>query len=59
MTNEHFDFETWFDNLTIIISDRSGVDFQDEESVRADYDAGRDCAEVADEIADEYRGWNN
>jgi len=59
MTNEHFDFETWYDNLTAIILDKSGVDFRDEESVRADYDAGKDCADVADEIASEYRGWNN
>jgi len=59
MTNREVDFETWYDNLTAIILDKSGVDFQDEESVRADYDTGRDCAEVADEIADEYKGWNN
>jgi hypothetical protein len=55
MTNENFDFETWFDSLAVMVLDKSGVDFRDEESVRADYDAGRDCADVADEIANEYR----
>ena len=34
--------------------DKSGFEFRDEESVRADYDAGKNCADVADEIAAEY-----
>jgi hypothetical protein len=55
MTNAEFDFETWFDSLVAMVMDKSGFAFRDEESVRADYDAGRNCADVADEIADEYR----
>jgi len=59
MTNREVDFETWFDSLVTMILDKSGVDFRDEESVHTDYDIGKDCADVADEIASEYKGWNN
>jgi len=54
MTKKEFDFETWFDSMAAMVMDKSGFDFRDEESVRADYDAGKDCADVADEIATEY-----
>lgn len=49
-----FDFEPWFDNLAMLVPDACGVKFLDTESVRADYDAGRNVADVADEISAEY-----
>ena len=54
MTKNDFDFETWFDSLSAMVLDGCGVDFRDEESVRDDYDEGRNCADVADEIIAEY-----
>jgi len=54
MIKGEFDFETWFDNLAMMVLDKSGVEFRDEESVRGDYEAGKNCADVADEIAAEY-----
>ncbi len=54
MTSEEFDFDTWFDALAAAALDKCGVDFKDRDAVRADYEAGRDYADVADEIADEY-----
>lgn len=54
MVKGEFDFETWFANIAIMVLDKTGVDFKDEESVRGDYEAGKNCSEVADEIAAEY-----
>lgn len=54
MTNEDFDFEKWFDNLSLAVLDRCGIDFTDEESVREDYNRGRNLYDVADEISAEY-----
>ena len=54
MTKNDFDFETWFDCLAAMVLDGCGVDFREEESVRSDYDAGENCADVADEIIAEY-----
>lgn len=54
MTKEDFDFETWFDSLAAMVLDKTGVEFRDEESVREDYENGRNLADVADEIAAEY-----
>jgi len=54
MTKTDFDFETWFDNLSMMVLDKTGVEFRDAESVRADYYAGKNLADVADEIAAEY-----
>ena len=54
MTKTEFDFETWFSNLAMMVLEKTGVDFRDQESVRQDYDDGRNLADVADEIADEY-----
>jgi len=36
------------------VLDRTGVTFRDEDSVRADYDEGRDVFDVIDEIVAEY-----
>lgn len=54
MTKADFDFATWFDNLAVVVLDKSGVEFRDEESVRSDYESGRNMYDVADEIAAEY-----
>lgn len=29
MTNEEFDFDTWFDALTAVVLDKCGVEFND------------------------------
>lgn len=54
MTKDQFDFETWFDTLQAAVADRCGVDFKDRDSVRDDYDSGRDVFDVIDKIVDEY-----
>ncbi|MFT4191645.1 MAG: hypothetical protein QM617_09015 [Comamonas sp.] len=54
MTNDDTGFETWFDTLAMNVLDRTGVDFKDQDAVRADFDAGCDVYDVIDEIADEY-----
>lgn len=54
MTNTEFDFDTWFGVLQSNVLDRSGVDFRDEESVRCDFDGGRDVYDVIEEIVAEY-----
>lgn len=54
MTNQDVDFETWFDIVAMTVLDRAGFDFNDMDSVQADYDAGRDAHDVADEVAAEY-----
>jgi hypothetical protein len=56
MTNKDFNFETWFENLRSIVQKKCGVAFNDEDSVLEDYEAGKDCADVADEIVAEYGG---
>lgn len=53
-TKDDFDFETWFDCLRMNVLDLCGVEFSDEDSVRADYEQGRNLFDVASEIADEY-----
>lgn len=54
MTKTEFDFDTWFGVLQSNVLDRSGVDFKDEDSVRDDFDNGRDVYDVIDEIVAEY-----
>ena len=54
MTKNEFDFETWFDSLSMMVLDATGVEFRGMESVRDDYEKGRNLADVADEIAAEY-----
>lgn len=54
MTNDDTDFETWFGVLNVQVLDRAGVDFQDEDAVRGDYEQGRDVYDVIDEIVAEY-----
>lgn len=56
MTNDDLDFDTWFETLTVLVLDNTGVEFQDQDSVRNDYEAGRDVHDVADEIVLEYGG---
>lgn len=54
MTKDDFDFDTWFDNLSSFVLDLTGIEFSDRDSVREDYEQGRNLADVAGEIADEY-----
>lgn len=56
MTNEEFDFDTWFSTLTMLVLDGAGVDFTDQDSVRNDFETGRNVHDVADEIIAEYEG---
>ena len=53
MTKDVLDFEDWFellvDNLT-----EEGISFKDSDSVREDYDKGRNIFDVVREIVDEY-----
>ena len=55
MTKDEFDFETWFDLLGLMVLDMVGVDLRDPDCVREDYEGGRNLADVAEEIAVEYR----
>jgi len=43
-----------FDSLAAMVLGGCGVDFRDAESVRDDYNGGKNCADVADEIIAEY-----
>ena len=54
MTNEEFDFDTWFNTLAMLVLDVAGVEFTDQDSVRNDFDTGRNVHDVADEIIAEY-----
>lgn len=54
MNSSDTDFNTWFGVLQANVLDRAGVDFKDEDSVRGDYDAGKDVFDVIDEIVAEY-----
>lgn len=54
MNKPDFDFDTWFDTLKIHVLDRAGVEFLDADSVREDYDKGRDVYDVIDDIVAEY-----
>ena len=54
MTKTEVDFDTWFGVLQANVLDRAGVDFKDADSVRDDYNNGRDVHDVIDEIAAEY-----
>lgn len=56
MTKTEFDFNTWFETLSNQVLDRAGVEIADMDSVRADYDEGRDVFDVVDEIVAEYGG---
>lgn len=54
MDNMTHPFDTWFETLRMHVGERTGTDFNDEDSVRSDYEEGRDVFDVIDEIAGEY-----
>lgn len=54
MTKTEFDFNTWFGVLKKNVLDKTGFNFKDGDSVRADYNSGRDVDDVIDEIVVEY-----
>lgn len=53
MNRIDIDFESWFDMLAEALEE-VGVNFRDADSVRDDYDAGKDVYDVVDEIRAEY-----
>lgn len=55
MTKNDFDFDTWFETVSNMLAEH-GIDFTDKDSVRADYDAGKNCATMVDELADQFFG---
>jgi hypothetical protein len=57
MHKNELDFETWFSNVAEMVADQSDARFSDKDAVRKDYENGRNCADVAKEIADEYSDW--
>ena len=54
MTKTEFDFDTWFGVLQCNVLDRVRVNFNDADSVRSEYNDGRDVHDVIDEIVLEY-----
>lgn len=48
------DFQEWFDFLTTQVEVRTGVRFQDKDSVKEDYDNDTDVYDVIQSIVDEY-----
>lgn len=53
MTKDDVNFDDWFDLLTMSLSDQ-GINFNDAESVRDDYNNGKNLFDVIDEILAEY-----
>lgn len=53
MDKRDTDFETWFYCLAVQLLDE-GIDFNDEESVRDEYNNGADMFDVIDAIVKEY-----
>jgi hypothetical protein len=53
-TKNDFSFDEWFENLKMHVLDRAGVEFTDQDSVKDDYENGKDLFDVVDEIAAEY-----
>ena len=53
MRKNNVSFEDWFELLQMNLQDE-GIDFNDEESVRADYEEGKSLFDVIDEIHAEY-----
>lgn len=47
-------FENWYSDL-LALTQAEGLNFDDSDSVRADFEAGKSAQEVADEIIAEYR----
>lgn len=56
MTNADTSFDDWFDILRVNVLEQACVEFRDRDSVRLDYDQGRDVYAVIQEIVDEYVG---
>lgn len=48
------DFDTWFELLVTNLQEEHGIFFNDPDSVRDDYDQGKDVMVVVEEIREEY-----
>ena len=55
MTKSDSTFDDWFANLQLLALDQTGADYRDVDTVREDYEAGRNVFDVTDEIAAEYQ----
>ena len=53
MTKNDMSFDEWFDLLQLNLSD-AGINFEDADSVRGDYEDGKSMYDVLDDIKDEY-----
>jgi hypothetical protein len=53
MDKKDTDFDTWFDCLVMQLLDEN-INFRDRDSVREDYDKGKNMYDVLDEIKAEY-----
>lgn len=53
MTNNDTDFDTWFETLVSHLADE-GVAFSCRDSVRDDFEGGKDVFDVVDDIKAEY-----
>lgn len=53
MTKSEADFESWFDLLRMHLGE-AGIQFSNADSVRGDYEAGRDLFDVVAEIRRAY-----
>lgn len=55
MNKQDTDFDRWFELLQMNLAEKS-INFKDSDSVREDYDDGKDLFDVVEEIAAEYVG---
>jgi hypothetical protein len=53
MDNTTVDFDEWFEHLEMLLSEE-GINFQDQDAVREDFNAGKNIFDVCDEIKAEY-----
>jgi hypothetical protein len=51
---DEYTFQEWFEQLKVIVLEKTGVEFRDVDAVKEDYDSDKHFADVADEIALEY-----
>ena len=54
MNKTNTDFDKWFDTLAINVLERSAVEFRDRDSVKEEYEQGKNVYDVIDEIVAEY-----
>jgi hypothetical protein len=55
MTMNQVTFETWYATICSIVKAATEITFSDEDSVRQDYEDGKDAYAVAQDIVREYQ----